>query len=310
MQNLLFLDLRETSISDLTPCIQKLKKLRVLMYDGSYEIFKQIPISILGNLSVLCLQHSKIKELDKEFGRLVNLRVIDFFGTEIDIIRSKVFSSLNFLEVLYMHSSFHDWKASNDEDEDRVAFEELSTLKHLYALRVDITNKYIISDKYRVVGNFPSIKHFSIRSFDQSIPLDMPMYVNYLTLDPNIENIAQWLKLLLIKTKNLEMAFECIWAPEECPDNMKVQWASMISIHVVGCRNWKPIFGQQSVPTLQSFYCEKEWFEQLNWEDEDTKKQIQSVIEYQQDSYMLLTESDISEIRSNQRPNIKALMKL
>ncbi|KMZ69134.1 hypothetical protein ZOSMA_220G00070 [Zostera marina] len=75
------------------------------------------------------------------------------------------------------------------------------------------------------------------------------------------------------------LAFECMCAPEECSDNMKVQWASMENITVLDCPNWKPrlIFGQQSVPALQEFYCEKEWLEQLNWEDEDTKKRIQSV---------------------------------
>ncbi|KMZ72891.1 NB-ARC domain-containing disease resistance protein [Zostera marina] len=211
-----FISKRETSISDLTPCIQKLKNLRVLMHGmRSYEKFKQVPISIehlikLGNLSVLCLQHSKTKELDKEFGRLVKLRVIDFTGTEIDIIRSKVFSSLKNLEVLYMHDSFHHWKASNDENEDCVAFEELSTLKHLYALGVDIKNKDIISDKYRVVGNFPLIKHFSIRSrLRHTLFDDMSMDFNYLVLDQNIENIAQWLKLLLTKTKKLQMDVDC-----------------------------------------------------------------------------------------------------
>ncbi|KMZ57691.1 NB-ARC domain-containing disease resistance protein [Zostera marina] len=216
MQNLLFLDLRETSISDLTPWIQKLKKLGVLMYGGnrSYEIFKQIPISILGNLSVLCLQHSKIKELDKDFGKLFNLRVIDFTRTEIDIIRSKVFSSLKNLEVLYMHNSFHHWKASNDEFEDCVAFEELSTLKHLYSLRVDIKNKDIFSVKYRVAGNFPSIKHFSIRSIFGYLWKFPIMDFNYLALDQNIvilvkEEISQWLKLLLIKTKRLRMVVDC-----------------------------------------------------------------------------------------------------
>ncbi|KMZ73697.1 hypothetical protein ZOSMA_143G00200 [Zostera marina] len=325
MQNLVFLNLRETSISVLTPCIQNLKKLSVLMFDrnGSYEIFKQIPIPIehlikLGNLSVLYLQHSKFKELDKDFGRLVNLRVIDFTCTKIDIIRSKVFSSLKNLEVLYMHTSFDHWKANNDEDVDCMAFEELSTLENLYELRVDITNKDIISDKYKVIQNFLSFKHFSIRSGFGYLSSHMSMDINYLVLDQNIENIAQWLKLLLIKTKKLLMvvdcqhsvnalinpdfendihnleflmidnssnyknaiqAFECMCAPEECPYNMKVQWASMEIIHVLYCPNWKPrlIFGQQSVPALQAFYCKKEWLEQLNWDDKDKKKQNQSV---------------------------------
>ncbi|KMZ73505.1 NB-ARC domain-containing disease resistance protein [Zostera marina] len=212
MANLLFLDLRGTSISIkefIETCLQKLAKLRVLMFKTLHQ---NITVDItdfffLQHLSVLCLQNVHISELNQEFSKkLIHLRSIDFSNTVIDIIRPKFFWTLrNTLEELNMQGSYNKWKAFNQEDGDYVTFEELKDLKNLYSLHIDIDDKTIFSHEYAPSLVIPPVEYFSIRYlrvFDAQIVWSS----NILTLPcVQLSNVAKWLQVLFEKTKKLYM---------------------------------------------------------------------------------------------------------
>ncbi|KMZ73504.1 NB-ARC domain-containing disease resistance protein [Zostera marina] len=213
MANLLFLDLRGTSISikEFTEtCLQKLAKLRVLMFETLHQniTVDTTDLFFLQHLSVLCLQNVHISELNQEFSKkLIHLRSIDFSNTVIVIIRPKVFSILrDTLEELYMQGSYSKWKAYNQEDGDYVAFEELKDLENLYSLHIDIDDKTIFSREYAPSLVIPSVEYFSIRyirSYDEPRVWSSNMLVlPYVQLS----NFAKWSQVLLIeKTKALSM---------------------------------------------------------------------------------------------------------
>ncbi|KMZ56053.1 NB-ARC domain-containing disease resistance protein [Zostera marina] len=211
MENLLFLDLRGTSISikEFTEtCLQKLAKLRVLMFKTLHQ---NITVDItdfflLQHLSVLCLQNVHITELNQEFSKKLRLRCIDFSNTMIDIIRPNFFSILrNTLEELNMQGSYNKWKAFNQEDGDYVAFEELKDLKNLHSLHIDIDDKTIFSHEYAPSLVIPPVEYFSIRYI--SAYDEQRVWSSNILFLPSVQlsNVAKWLQVLFEKTKKLYM---------------------------------------------------------------------------------------------------------
>lgn len=211
MENVLLMDLRESSMKELTLTgIQKLKNLRALM-------FRNISVNVkdlfcLHNLSVLCLQNVHIMELNQQFcKKLVNLRVIDFSGTTIDFIRPKAFSTLqNKLEVLHMSGSFRKWQAFNQEDGDCVAFVELTYLMNLYSLRINIDDERIFSNEHTPGFVFPSVEDFSItKSKSSQLRRKAPILESSHLLnlpDIQLNNAAKWLQNLFEKTKVMNIS--------------------------------------------------------------------------------------------------------
>lgn len=214
MGNLLFLDLRGTSISmeELTEtCLQKLLNLRVFMFK---TFLNNITVNItdlffLQHLSVLYLQNVHISELNQEFSqKLVHLRVIDFSDTVIDIIRPKVFSRLrNTLEELNMQGSYNKWQTSNEEAGDLVAFDELKDLKNLYSLHLDIYDERIFSPEFAPSLIIPPVECFSIRSTGNNNNNKQRVWTSNILILSRIQlnNVAKWLQVLFARTKALHM---------------------------------------------------------------------------------------------------------
>ncbi|KAM5582446.1 hypothetical protein ABKV19_002723 [Rosa sericea] len=139
------LDLSLTSIAALPQSFSLLMNLQSLYLDFCQRL---IDFSILGKLKkleILSMRGNVSKELSREIGNLINLRMLDITDGIISKIPSKVISQLHRLEELYMPFRFGNWvsKVEGEGEETDIGFGEVTGLTCLNILKVSLSAKCI-----------------------------------------------------------------------------------------------------------------------------------------------------------------------
>ncbi|KAL7197609.1 hypothetical protein ACSBR2_020198 [Camellia fascicularis] len=140
MGELKVLDLRITKdISLLPSSLQFLRNLLTLHLDHSQKFDNISVIGKLLNLEILCFRGSDIKELPEEIGGLVNLKLLDL--TECyNLIRIApgVISALVQLQELYMVDCEFSWEPEGEEGGENASLREFESLSNLNTLEINI----------------------------------------------------------------------------------------------------------------------------------------------------------------------------
>ncbi|XP_028072127.1 probable disease resistance protein At4g27220 isoform X4 [Camellia sinensis] len=140
MGELKVLDLRITKdISLLLSSLQFLRNLLTLHLDYSQKFDN---ISVMGkllNLEILTFRGSNIEELPEEIGGLVNLKLLDLTGClELKRIAPGVISALVQLQELYMGGCEIIWEREGKEGGENASLREFESLSNLNTLEINI----------------------------------------------------------------------------------------------------------------------------------------------------------------------------
>ncbi|KAL5573001.1 hypothetical protein UlMin_022598 [Ulmus minor] len=207
MNALKVLNLNGLQATSLPSSIGSLGNIRVLYLDHS----KLKDVAILGklkNLEVLGLKGSHIEALSEDLGQLRNLRLLDLTQCPyIKTIPSKLLSGLKSLEELYMQGSFADWElvdgANSTIEARKASFGELVNLPCLTVLKVDISNVECISSLE--LQSLPNWRKFNIclcrskyvRSKIEMFSGSNTKFPRNLVLDLSMKKLPSWFLDLL-----------------------------------------------------------------------------------------------------------------
>ncbi|XP_039173998.1 probable disease resistance protein At4g27220 [Eucalyptus grandis] len=149
MKNLMVLNLSGIHLSRSPSLFQFLENLHTLCLDHS----SLEDVAILGELKglqILSLKNSKIQQLSKEIGQLVELRLLDLnYCSNLQIIEPGVLGSLIKLEELYMNN-FKQWNAVDQTLQTNASLIELNNMKNLYTLHVSILDSSVIPEDLNI----------------------------------------------------------------------------------------------------------------------------------------------------------------
>lgn len=136
------LDLSNTNITSLPSFLLQQKELRNLILEGCSSLEKLPSLGALSELRVLNLRRTRVRELPEDMGKLIKLQLLNLSCThQLEKIEPRTMLGLSRLESLdLLFSSYKLGMRGNMEG--RVAFEELSSLKHLSVLHVRLNTIY------------------------------------------------------------------------------------------------------------------------------------------------------------------------
>ncbi|KAL5568113.1 hypothetical protein UlMin_024688 [Ulmus minor] len=216
MNALKVLNLDGLQATSLPSSIGSLGNIRILNLDRS----KLKDVSILGklnNLEILSLKESHIQALSEDLGQLSNLRLLDLtMCANIKTIPSKLLSSLKYLEELYMQGSFADWElvdGANTTIEGRKAsFGEVISLPCLTVLKVDISDVKCIPSL--AIQPLPNWRKFNIclcrSKFARSmISRSTAKFSKNLVLDLSMKKLPSWFLDLLSEQSVNSILYTC-----------------------------------------------------------------------------------------------------
>ncbi|KAG5555946.1 hypothetical protein RHGRI_006555 [Rhododendron griersonianum] len=165
--------------------LQSLRNLTSLSLEGfGGTLYNVSVMGDLRNLETLSFRCSKIKELPKEIGELVNLKLLDLrYTTLLARILAGVVSRLARLEEAYVSSSkFIDWEGEGEgegkgkEEVRNANLKEFGFLSNLNTLEIGIRSNVVIPEvpifsklkKYKVVISCYHYNDFNYRYYSEN----------------------------------------------------------------------------------------------------------------------------------------------
>ncbi|XP_039173482.1 disease resistance protein At4g27190-like [Eucalyptus grandis] len=150
MRKLMVLHLSQVRLTRSPSPFQFLDNLHTLCLDGC-SIEDVVMIGELKGLRILSFVNSKIQQLPKEIGQLVELRLLDLnHCSRLEIIEPGVLGRLMKLEELYMENSFDRWNVADQTPPTNAKLIELNNLKHLCTLHVSILDPSVLPEDLNV----------------------------------------------------------------------------------------------------------------------------------------------------------------
>ncbi|KAF7848937.1 hypothetical protein BT93_L1423, partial [Corymbia citriodora subsp. variegata] len=150
MRKLMVLHLSQVCLTCSPSPFQFLENLHTLCLDGC-SLEDVAMIGRLKGLYILSFVNSKIQQLPKEIGQLVELRLLDLSHcSRLKIIEPGVLGSLMKLEELYMENSFDRWNAVEQSPQTNAKLIELNNLKNLCTLHVSILDPSALPEDLNV----------------------------------------------------------------------------------------------------------------------------------------------------------------
>ncbi|GLT52113.1 hypothetical protein SLA2020_254730 [Shorea laevis] len=203
MQRLKVLDLTHMHMSSLPSSISLLTNLHTLCLDQSVLGDIRI-IGELKNLEILSLWKSDFKELPREIGQLIQLKLLDLSNcSKLKVIPPRVLASMSRLEELYLRNSFHGWEVEENENQRNASLAELKHLKKLTNLEVCIPDIRMIP-KDLFFENLKKFKIFIGSKWEDQYSSFGSSRILKLHLNASI-NSNDLVKMLLKKTEELHL---------------------------------------------------------------------------------------------------------
>ncbi|XP_039173464.1 disease resistance protein At4g27190-like [Eucalyptus grandis] len=150
MRKLMVLHLSQVSVTHSPSPFQFLENLHTLCLDGC-SLENVAMIGKLKGLHILSFANSKIQQLPKEIGQLVDLRLLDLnHCSRLKTIEPGVLGSLMKLEELYMENSFNQWNAVEQNPPTNAGLIELNNMKNLCTLHASIRDPSVLPEDLNV----------------------------------------------------------------------------------------------------------------------------------------------------------------
>ncbi|KAI7992763.1 putative disease resistance protein [Camellia lanceoleosa] len=187
MGELKVLDLRITKDIWLLPSsLQFLRNLLTLHLDHSQNFDNISVIGKLLNLEILSFRGSNIEELPEEIGGLVNLKLLDLTRCfKLKRIAPGVISALVQLQELYMDGCGIIWEREGKEGGENASFREFESLSNLNTLEITIKDVKCLPR----IPLFSKLTKYSIRiGCDEGGPFD----VEHISSVGNLLKLRGW----------------------------------------------------------------------------------------------------------------------
>ncbi|KAJ4721055.1 Disease resistance protein [Melia azedarach] len=204
MAELRVLDLTEIHLRSLPSSLGFLSNLRTLCLD--WCVFGDADVAIVGqlkNLEILSFCGSDLKQLPREIGQLIQLKLLDLGNcSKLEVIAPGVISKLSQLEELYV-DSFTQWeKVGGGSNASLVELMGLSNLTalHIHLLDAQIMQKDLLSmalERFKIV--IGDVWGWSNRYYDKS---KTSKTLKFSGLDKTIY-MGNTMKMLLKRTEAL-----------------------------------------------------------------------------------------------------------
>ncbi|KAK1294870.1 Disease resistance protein RFL1 [Acorus calamus] len=259
--------------------------------DTEHEVRRMIPdegISRLTHLEDLRIEidmkderwNEIVEAVIDEIGGLKELCSLDFCFASVEHLERFINISLPWKSGLLKSFRFKSligggWKLPNLED---LLIEESSNMLNIWECNSSLTPPLLGNLRQLMVQSCDKLKYVFPRGVLPYLPNLERVHVSYcedveqIIVGEVTNNTLEKLKAItLYKLGKLDCICEGVIS---CP--------SLGRVHIEVCGKLRRLpFGTDSAPSLKTIYCEKEWWDSLEWEDDATRNRFQSLTQFQ-----------------------------